>query len=82
VSIAGVGLTDVVAYDDYDDDADGDILLRSRSKRVGSVSEILDVSKQKEAPYRPMRFLNPHQEGNVAADLPVQWTLLDARREG
>jgi hypothetical protein len=33
VSVAGVGLTDVVAYD-YDDDADGDILLRSRSKRL------------------------------------------------
>jgi hypothetical protein len=84
VSFAGVGLTVVGAFDGYDD-ADGDTLLRSRSKRVDRFSEIphylMPRHWQKNAP-ADQCGLNPQQEGNVTADLPVQWTLLDARRKG
>ena len=44
-SVAGVGLTDVGAHDVYDDDADDDLLLRSRSKQVDTFSDIPDTSR-------------------------------------
>ena len=63
MSVAGVGLTGVGAYDEYDDDADGDISLRSRSKRVDRFSEIPDVSKEKNAPADQCGLLTPSKKG-------------------
>lgn len=63
MSFARVALTGVGAYDECDDDADGDILLRSRSQWVDRFSEIPDMSKQKNAPADQRGLLNRAKKG-------------------